>query len=139
MRGLNKSREDSELISLGEIADASSMPDALWAIQSLEQQHSECRRLAFASYSLISTNCSYVVRKILQNAEQQFNDNESANFNELYESAVRFSTVAEDSIAATVLHPDAHWAARHTAAAVLSHSKSAEQLSTNLLLIRGLL
>lgn len=139
MRGLNKSREDSELISLGQIADASSMPDALWAIQTLEQQHSECRRLAFASYSLIRTNCSYVVRKILQNAEQQFTDNESATFNELYESAVRFSVSSEDSIAATVLHPDAHWAARHTAAAVLGRSKTSEQLSANLLLIRGLL
>ena len=119
LRGLNKNTADTEELTVGRIADVASMPDALWALQSVRDQDQALRRLALLSYRLVRHNCSSAVDHIVLNAE--FNINEIADWDtsKAYEAAIACSATESDHIAAVALHPDARWAARASATKAL--------------------
>ena len=118
LRGVRKRGPDAEPLLIGRIADVAGMPDALWALQSVVGQDAQLRRFAFLVYRLVRTDCSTAVKRIVLNTEQVVFNDIAWSTAEAYEAALVCATNAADSIAATVLHPDARWAARNSATAV---------------------
>lgn len=119
LRGLNKKTADKDDLTIGRIADVASLPDALWALQSVEGQEQALRGLALLSYRLVRHSCSAAVDHIVLNAEFNINENPHWDTSKAYEAALACSATESDYIAAVALHPDARWAARASASKAL--------------------